>query len=133
MRLPSRFVESAIALSIAYVAVENLAVREPKHRWLLTFFFGLVHGFGFASVLAEIGLPPSGVVPSLVSFNVGVELGQLTVVVRGGADPVVAGAALPARRRACAPGGSVGAAGAVDATGSSSACSGGCGCGGWLG
>ena len=80
VRLPSRFVESAIALSIAYVAVENLAVREPKHRWLLTFFFGLVHGFGFASVLAEIGLPPSGVIPSLVSFNVGVELGQLTVV-----------------------------------------------------
>lgn len=80
VRLPSRFVESAIALSIAYVAVENLAVREPKHRWLLTFFFGLVHGFGFASVLAEIGLPPSGVIASLVSFNVGVELGQLTVV-----------------------------------------------------
>ena len=80
VRLPSRFVESAIALSIAYVAVENLAVREPRHRWLLTFFFGLVHGFGFASVLAEIGLPPSGVIPSLVSFNVGVELGQLTVV-----------------------------------------------------
>jgi hypothetical protein len=80
VRLPSRFVESAIALSIAYVAVENLAVRDPKHRWLLTFFFGLVHGFGFASVLAEIGLPPSGVIPSLVSFNVGVELGQLTVV-----------------------------------------------------
>jgi HupE/UreJ protein len=80
VRLPSRFVESAIALSIAYVAVENLAVRDPKHRWLLTFFFGLVHGFGFASVLAEIGLPPSGVIPSLVAFNVGVELGQLTVV-----------------------------------------------------
>ncbi|HEX9103357.1 MAG TPA: HupE/UreJ family protein, partial [Polyangia bacterium] len=79
-RLPSRFVESAIALSIAYVAIENLAVREPRHRWLLTFLFGLVHGFGFASVLADIGLPPSGVIPSLVSFNVGVELGQLTVV-----------------------------------------------------
>ena len=88
MRLPSRFVESAIALSIAYVAVENLAVREPKHRWLLTFFFGLVHGFGFASVLAEIGLPPSGVIPSLLSFNVGVELGQLTRGLRGGADPL---------------------------------------------
>jgi hypothetical protein len=80
VRLPSRFVESAIALSIAYVAVENLAVREPRQRWLLTFFFGLVHGFGFASVLAEIGLPPSGVLPSLISFNVGVELGQLCVV-----------------------------------------------------
>jgi hydrogenase/urease accessory protein HupE len=80
VRLPSRIVEPAIALSIAYVAVENLVVREPRYRWLLTFSFGLVHGFGFASVLAEIGLPPSGVVPSLVSFNVGVELGQLCVV-----------------------------------------------------
>jgi hypothetical protein len=80
VRLSPRIVEPAIALSIAYVAVENLVVREPKHRWLLTFGFGLVHGFGFASVLAEIGLPPSGVVPSLVSFNVGVELGQLCVV-----------------------------------------------------
>ena len=80
MRLSSRVVEPAIALSIAYVAVENLVVREPRHRWLLTFGFGLVHGFGFASVLSEIGLPPSGVVPSLISFNVGVELGQLTVV-----------------------------------------------------
>jgi hypothetical protein len=80
VRLPARIVEPAIALSIAYVAVENLLVKEPKHRWLLTFGFGLVHGFGFASVLSEIGLPPSGVVPSLVSFNVGVELGQLTVV-----------------------------------------------------
>jgi hypothetical protein len=80
VRLPARFVESAIALSIAWVAIENLAVREPRHRWLLTFGFGLVHGFGFASVLREIGLPPSGVVPSLLSFNVGVELGQLCVV-----------------------------------------------------
>jgi hydrogenase/urease accessory protein HupE len=80
VRLPSRIVEPAIALSIAYVAVENLVVREPRARWLLTFGFGLVHGFGFASVLAEIGLPPSGVVPSLVSFNVGVEIGQLAVV-----------------------------------------------------
>jgi hypothetical protein len=80
VRLPARIVEPAIALSIAYVAVENLVVPEPRRRWLLTFAFGLVHGFGFASVLAEIGLPPSGVIPSLVSFNVGVELGQLCVV-----------------------------------------------------
>ena len=80
VRLSPRLVEPAIALSIAYVAVENLVVAEPRGRWLLTFGFGLVHGFGFASVLSEIGLPPSGVVPSLVSFNVGVELGQLTIV-----------------------------------------------------
>jgi hydrogenase/urease accessory protein HupE len=81
VRLPARVVEPAIALSIAYVAVENLVVPQPRRRWLLTFAFGLVHGFGFASVLHEIGLPPSGVVPSLVSFNVGVELGQLCFVV----------------------------------------------------
>jgi hypothetical protein len=80
VRLSPRLVEPAIALSIAYVAVENLVVPEPRGRWLLTFGFGLVHGFGFASVLAEIGLPPRGVVPSLLSFNVGVELGQLVVV-----------------------------------------------------
>ena len=80
VRLPARFVEPAIALSIFYVAVENLMVNKPRHRWLLTFGFGLVHGFGFASVLREIGLPPRGLVLSLLSFNVGVELGQLSIV-----------------------------------------------------
>jgi hypothetical protein len=80
VRLPPRFVEPAIALSIFYVAVENLFVRTPRLRWLLTFGFGLVHGFGFASVLREIGLPPRGLVLSLLSFNVGVEAGQLAVV-----------------------------------------------------
>jgi hypothetical protein len=79
-RLPAQVVEPAIALSIAYVAVENLVVREPRGRWLYTFGFGLVHGFGFASVLQQIGLPRRGLVASLVSFNVGVELGQLCVV-----------------------------------------------------
>jgi hypothetical protein len=80
VRLSPRLVEPAIALSIAYVAVENLVVAEPRFRWLLTFGFGLVHGFGFASVLRDIGLPPRGLVLSLLSFNVGVELGQLAVV-----------------------------------------------------
>jgi hypothetical protein len=79
-RLSPQLVEPAIALSIAYVAVENLVVAEPRRRWLVTFGFGLVHGFGFASVLQQIGLPPRGLVASLVSFNVGVELGQLCVV-----------------------------------------------------
>ncbi len=78
--LPSRFVEPAIALSIAYVAVENLINPAPRFRWLITFCFGLVHGFGFASVLRDIGLPASGLALSLLSFNVGVELGQLVVV-----------------------------------------------------
>jgi hypothetical protein len=80
LRLPASFVEPAIALSIAYVAVENLVVPQPRQRWALTFGFGLVHGFGFASVLRDIGLPPRGLVLSLLSFNVGVELGQLSVV-----------------------------------------------------
>jgi hypothetical protein len=80
VRLPPRVVEPAIALSILWVALENLAVAQPRRRWVLTFGFGLVHGFGFASVLREIGLPPRGVVPSLLAFNVGVELGQLAVV-----------------------------------------------------
>ncbi len=81
VRLSSRVAEPAIALSIAYVAVENLVIAQPRRRWLLTFCFGLVHGFGFASVLRDIGLPTSGLVLSLLSFNLGVELGQLTVVV----------------------------------------------------
>lgn len=78
--LPVRLVESAIALSIAYVAVENIISREPRFRWLLTFGFGLVHGLGFASVLGEIGLPRRGLVASLLSFNVGVEIGQIAIV-----------------------------------------------------
>jgi hypothetical protein len=80
LRLSPRLVEPAIALSIGWVAIENLLVEKPKRRWLLTFGFGLIHGFGFASVLREIGLPPRGLVLSLLSFNVGVELGQLAVV-----------------------------------------------------
>jgi hypothetical protein len=78
--LSPRLVEPAIALSIVYVGIENLAQPAPRHRWLLTFGFGLVHGFGFASVLKEIGLPSKGLLLSLVSFNVGVEIGQLAVV-----------------------------------------------------
>ncbi len=78
--LPTFWVEPAIALSVAYVGVENCFRGRPGRRWLLVFGFGLVHGFGFASVLQEIGLPRSGLVLSLLSFNLGVELGQLTVV-----------------------------------------------------
>lgn len=78
--LPSRLVESAIAASIAYVALENIVRPAPTHRFLLTFAFGLIHGFGFASVLREIGLPSQGLLWSLLAFNLGVELGQLLVV-----------------------------------------------------
>lgn len=74
------WVEPAIALSVAYVGFENLRPRVARRRWLLVFAFGLVHGFGFASVLSEIGLPRVGLVRSLLAFNVGVELGQIAVV-----------------------------------------------------
>lgn len=77
---PSRLIESLIAVSIIYVAVENLLVPRPGHRWALTFGFGLVHGFGFAGVLREAGLPQQGLISSLLAFNVGVEVGQVTVV-----------------------------------------------------
>jgi hypothetical protein len=79
--LPDRLVEAVIALSIACVAAENL-VRRPlvSRRWLVSFLFGLVHGFGFSSVLREIGLPAQGVALSLLGFNVGVEIGQAMVV-----------------------------------------------------
>ena len=79
--LPASIVEPIIALSIAFVAVENLVFRDMT-RWrpLVVFVFGLFHGLGFAGVLAELGLPPGQLVPSLLSFNVGVELGQLTIV-----------------------------------------------------
>lgn len=75
-------VEPLIALSIAWVAVELLLEREPgKHLYALTFGFGLLHGFGFSYVLRdEVGLPTDALVPALLSFNVGVELGQLAIV-----------------------------------------------------
>jgi len=74
-------VEPLIAASIVFVAVENI-VTDGLHRWrpLVIFGFGLVHGLGFASVLGEFGLPAGQFVPALVGFNVGVELGQLTVI-----------------------------------------------------
>lgn len=79
--LPSRIVESLIALSIAYVAIENIFTdRMRPWRPALVFGFGLLHGLGFAGVLRELGLPPGEMVPALLSFNVGVEVGQLAVV-----------------------------------------------------
>ncbi|MFO1318965.1 MAG: HupE/UreJ family protein [Burkholderiales bacterium] len=79
-RLPAALVELLIALSIVYVAAENFFVRDVRHRWGLTFLFGLVHGFGFASVLRDYGLPGDARVPALAAFNVGVEIGQLAFV-----------------------------------------------------
>jgi hypothetical protein len=77
--LPSAFVEAVIALSIAYTAAENVVRPDVRWRYALTFGFGLIHGLGFASVLAEL-LPPSDVVVPLLMFNVGVEVGQLSIV-----------------------------------------------------
>jgi hydrogenase/urease accessory protein HupE len=74
-------VEPLIALSIAYVAIENiLSSKLVPSRIGLIFVFGLLHGLGFASVLAEFGLPENGVIPALIGFNIGVEFGQLAVV-----------------------------------------------------
>jgi hydrogenase/urease accessory protein HupE len=77
---PNRVVEAGIALSIVYVAIENLAFGKRGRRWLVSLSFGLVHGFGFANVLQEMDLARSSLVSSLLSFNVGVELGQVAVV-----------------------------------------------------
>jgi len=79
--VPSRIVEPLIAVSIAYVAIENLLVTELKWRRLgLVFAFGLLHGLGFASALGELGLPRQEFVTALVAFNLGVEIGQLSVI-----------------------------------------------------
>jgi hydrogenase/urease accessory protein HupE len=73
-------VEAAIALSIAYIGLENLFVRDGRHRWRITFAFGLIHGLGFANVLREMALPPGALAISLFTFNVGVEIGQIAIV-----------------------------------------------------
>lgn len=78
--IPSSLVEPAIAATIVFVAVENFLSRDVEHRWRWTFALGLVHGFGFASALAERGLPRSALAPSLAAFNLGVEAGQLAIV-----------------------------------------------------
>ena len=83
VNLPSRWVESFIALSIVYVGVENLIYKgAAKRREWLTFAFGLVHGLGFAGVLKDIGLGAGGksILPPLLAFNLGVETGQLALV-----------------------------------------------------
>jgi hydrogenase/urease accessory protein HupE len=80
LTLPQQLVEVLIALSVVYVAAENFFVRDIRHRWWLTFLFGLVHGFGFASVLRDYGIPRDALLPALAAFNLGVEVGQVVVV-----------------------------------------------------
>jgi HupE / UreJ protein len=80
IRLPGRLTESVIAASIIAAALNNVFPRVTEGRWRIAFAFGLLHGFGFASVLAEMGLPKGARLVSLVAFNLGVETGQLAVV-----------------------------------------------------
>ena len=79
--LPANIIEPLIALSIAYIGIENIFVKQlHKSRLALVFIFGLLHGLGFASVLADFGMPDDAFTTALISFNVGVELGQLTII-----------------------------------------------------
>ena len=82
VELPAYIVEPLIALSIAYVGIENLFAKNlHKSRLLLVFVFGLIHGLGFAGVLSEFGMPTDDFVIALISFNVGVELGQIATII----------------------------------------------------
>jgi len=78
--LPSRLVESMIALSVVLAALNNLKPVVAERRWAVAFAFGLIHGFGFASVLMDLGLPQGALLLALVGFNLGVEVGQLAIV-----------------------------------------------------
>ena len=78
--LPSRFVESAIALTVVLASLNNLWPVVRDYRWVAAFAFGLIHGFGFAAALKDLGLAPGSLAVSLFGFNAGVELGQLAIV-----------------------------------------------------
>jgi len=79
--LPANIVEPLIALSIAYIGVENMFAHSlHKSRLVIVFLFGLLHGMGFASVLADFGMPADAFMTALISFNIGVEIGQLAVI-----------------------------------------------------
>jgi hydrogenase/urease accessory protein HupE len=79
--LPANIVEPLIALSIAYVGIENIVARQlNKLRLLIIFLFGLIHGMGFATTLADFNMPENTFIITLISFNVGVELGQLSII-----------------------------------------------------
>ncbi|HYE99287.1 MAG TPA: HupE/UreJ family protein [Planctomycetota bacterium] len=80
VRVPAQLTEALIAASIVYVAVENYLVKDAKHRWALTFAFGLVHGLGFSEVLREKLGESAGLLLPVVAFNAGVELGQIAIL-----------------------------------------------------
>ena len=105
---PARIIEPAIALSIVYVGFDNLLVKEGRDvRAWIAFAFGFIHGFGFANVLAEMHLPRRALGWSLFSFNLGVEIGQMAVVI------VVASALSMVRARSEAIGRKVAVAGSI--------------------
>ena len=118
---PARFIEPLIALTIVVVGADNLFVLHDRQRWgqsaaaspprdarpLFAGFFGLVHGFGFASVLREFGLPTNALVWSLVSFNAGVEIGQLMIVAAAAGALALAGRDRPSAATRMARWGSV--------------------------
>jgi len=80
VQLPGRLIESAIALSIIYVALKNIFQPESKHAPWIAFAFGLIHGFGFAGIMSELNLGGSHLAASLLFFNLGIELGQIIIV-----------------------------------------------------
>jgi hydrogenase/urease accessory protein HupE len=80
IRVPGAVTESLIAASIVYVAAENFFITEGRYRWVLTFAFGLVHGLGFSSVLRERLQDLSSIIVPVISFNLGVELGQISIL-----------------------------------------------------
>lgn len=104
--IPPRIVEPLIAATIIYVGIENIILRrEPKGRWVITFVFGLIHGFGFAGVLRDLGIGSGagGVAVPLAAFNIGVELGQIAVaaivlpfILRFSRNPAFVGRWVPA-------------------------------------
>lgn len=78
--LPTQWVEATIALSIVVTAAANLFPRLPTAGWRVAFLFGLIHNFGFANVLVDLGLSSKTLGVSLLGFNIGVELGQIAIV-----------------------------------------------------
>ncbi|NOU98731.1 HupE/UreJ family protein [Paenibacillus planticolens] len=80
IHVPAWFVEPMIALSICFVAVDNVVRKQVNYRWVITFLFGLIHGMGFADLLVEMNLPKAQLATALISFNLGIETVQITIV-----------------------------------------------------
>ncbi|MCK5665769.1 MAG: HupE/UreJ family protein, partial [Thiotrichaceae bacterium] len=81
INLPANIVEPLIALSIAFIGIENIVTPKlHKSRLIIVFFFGLLHGMGFASVLSDFGMPENDFAAALISFNIGVEIAQVAII-----------------------------------------------------